>query len=65
MALNFKTYIITGSPARLATLLSAVGYPFYFNGTDIEITCEKSYLEYLKQNDRRLFENVSVKVEKD
>lgn len=65
MALNFKTYIITGSPARLATLLTAVGYPFCFNGTDIKITCEKSYLEYLKQNDRRLFENVSVKVEKD
>lgn len=63
MALNFKTFIITGSPARLAALLTAVGYPFYFNGTDIEITCEKSYLEYLKRSDRKLFERVSVRVE--
>ena len=45
MALDFKTFVISGSPARLAALLTAVGYPFYFDGTDIEITCEKWYLE--------------------
>ena len=27
MALDFKTFVISGSPARLAALLTAVGYP--------------------------------------
>lgn len=44
MALDLKTFVISGSPARLAALLTAVGYPFYFAGTDIEITCENGIL---------------------
>lgn len=63
MALDLKTYVIAGSPARLAALLTALGYPFYFNGTEIEITCEKWYLAHLKQNDPKLFEKVSVRMD--
>ncbi len=63
MALGFKTFVISDSPARLAALLTAVGYPFYFDGTDIEITCEKWYLEQLKRNDPKLFEKVSITLE--
>lgn len=61
MALEMKTFECKGNAARLSALLTAVGYPFYFNGTDIEITCEKWFLENLKKEDFRLFNNLEIK----
>lgn len=61
MALEMKTFECKGNAARLAALLTAVGYPFYFNGTDIEINCEKWFLENLKKEDFRLFNNLEIK----
>lgn len=61
MALDLKTFECKGNAARLAALLTAVGYPFYFNGTDIEITCEKWFLENLKKEDSKLFKNLEIK----
>lgn len=60
MALVLKKFECKGNAARLAALLTAIGYPFYFNGTDIEITCEKWFLENLKKEDVKLFKNLEI-----
>lgn len=60
MAVELNKFQCKGNAARLAALLTAVGYPFYFDGTDIELTCEKWFLEHLKCQDKRLFDNLEI-----
>lgn len=60
MAVELKKFQCKGNAARLAALLTAIGYPFCFNGNDIELTCEKWFLEYLKCQDERLFDKLVI-----
>lgn len=60
MALDLKKFECKGNAARFAALLIAIGYPFYFNGSDIEITCEKWFLENIKKEDETLFKNLVI-----
>lgn len=60
MALELMKFECKGNAARLAALLTAIGYPFYFNGSDIEITCEKWFLKNLKKEDEKLFKNLEI-----
>lgn len=60
MAIDFKTFIFKGNLNRLASLLITIGYPYNFNGSEIEITCEYWYFEQLKKNDINLFEKLEI-----
>ena len=64
-----RTYRATRYLDRLAALLMALGHPFHFDGSCIEVDCSERFIERIKKEDAKLgmvdFRQVQFRQEQD